>query len=344
MIAVADGAVPRDELLTLVGLRSTGLDTGRLALVSDDTYYALIERITRDGDHTFPLRYGDAVEPSTFGAAGHAMATAATLREAILRMVRYILVISDTLDYELRDAPDGGAALHLLGRTSPRRGVQLSNECALAAFLSMLRHISTTPVQPTLVTFRHPAPASVSDHERWFGCPVRHGATANALHLAARTLGTRTRLADAGLSAFLLAQLDDQRADRSPRDVVARVRAAVADTLCDGVPTKAEVARRLGMSERTLHRRLDEQGATFQQVADAVRLDIAASLLTDADRPLGEVAFLTGFSGQSAFTRAFKRWTGQTPADYRVTERGGHGLPDAPGGRADDRGGGRGRR
>lgn len=316
MIAVASEDLPREDLLALVGLDSTTPDPGRSGPISDEAYYRLVERATSRGDHTFPLRYGDAVEPATFGALGHAVATAATVGEALRRLVRYILVVSDTLEYDLRPH-DGGAVLHLLGRTGPRRGMQLANECALAAITSLLRQVAVSPVSPSAMSFRHPPPATTADHERWFGCPVQFEAATTSMALPRRALGTRTRLGDAGLSAYLLAQLEDLRGRHAERSVVQRVRAAVADTLCDGLATRAAVARRLGMSERTLHRRLADDGISFQQAVDGVRLDIARSLLGDGDRPVGEVAFFTGFSEQSAFTRAFKRWTGETPRAYR---------------------------
>lgn len=323
MIAVASPDIPRDELLSIAGLVSADPDAGRAPAISDDAYYALIERAVRDGDHAFPLRYGAAVEPGTFGALGHAMATAPTVRGALERLSRYVLVISDTLEYELRDAR-GGVAVHLLGRTGGRRGLQLSNECAFAAIVGAMRRVAAGRFAPSQVTFTHAAPPRTRDHERWFGCPVRFSSTANAMHVADRTLAGRTRLADAGLSAYLLAQLDDLRAELgSERTAVQRARAAVADTLCDGVPSKAEVASRLDVSERTLHRRLADEGETFQSVVDDVRLDIARSLLEDDDRPIGEVAFFTGFAGQSAFTRAFRRWTGTTPLAYRQQPTGG---------------------
>ncbi len=320
MITIADEGVPREALLAIVGLTSIAPDPGRSAPVSDDAYYELIERATAAGDPTFPLRYGDAIEPATFGALGHAVSTAATVGEALQRLVRYILVISDTLEYDVREELRG-VAVHLLGRTGSRRGTQLANECALAAMTSLLRQIATAPVQPYAVSFRHAAPPSTTAHERWFGCPVHFEAATTAVFLPTRALAIRTRLGDAGLSAYLLAQLDDLRDQHGERSVVLRVRAAVADTLCDGVPTKGDVARRLGVSERTLDRRLADHDVSFQGVADDVRFDIARSLLADGDRPLGEVAFFTGFSGQSAFTRAFKRWTGHTPRAYRQQAR-----------------------
>lgn len=316
MIAAADDAVSTDELLEIVGLTSLAPDPMRARPVPDEAAYAMLERATGHGDHGLPMRYGDGLEPGMVGALGHAMATASTVGDALTRLARYVLVISDTLEYELR-AVDGGAEFHLLGRTGPRRGTQLANECAVAAITSVLRQIAGSPVRPASVTFRHAPPPTTADHERWFGCRVHFEAPATSLRFSGRTLATRTRLGDAGLSAYLLAQLDDLHAEQSERSVVLRVRAAVADTLCDGVPSKTDIARRLGMSERTLHRRLAEHDETFQAVVDQVRLDVARSLLTDGNRPLGEVAYFTGFSAQSGFTRAFKRWTGQTPLAYR---------------------------
>jgi len=87
--------------------------------------------------------------------------------------------------------------------------------------------------------------------------------------------------------------------------------------LCDGVPRKGQVARQLGMSERTLQRHLAEHGQSFQALVNEVRRQVAESLLTATDNSLNEVAFLTGFADQSAFQRAFKSWTGSTPLGFR---------------------------
>lgn len=316
MITIADPRVPRDELLAIAGLRSTRPTVGHESSISDAAYYSLIERAIEGGDATFPLRYGDAVEPGTLGAFGHAVATAPTVHESLRRLVRYIRVVSDSLEYDLLEQRSG-AALHLIGRTGERRGIRVSNECALAAVASVLRQIAVSPIAPRRVTFQHPAQAGTSEHVRWFGCPVDFDAPSTSLELSRESLSTPTRLGDAGLSAYLLAQLDDARADADVHSTTARTRAAVADTLCDGAPSKQEVARRLGMSERTLHRRLEEEGTAFQRLLDDVRREIAESLLTEGRRPLGEVAYFTGFADQTAFTRAFKRWTGRTPLQHR---------------------------
>jgi AraC-like DNA-binding protein len=169
---------------------------------------------------------------------------------------------------------------------------------------------------PREVTFRHEAPPTDRHHRESFGCPVTFGSPINGVHLTTEQLGRPMPLADDGLSAYLLAQLDDLWTRTAERSLVDDVRGAVTDALPDGPPSKSLIARRLGMSERTLHRRLAEQGESFQTLVTDVRRDAARSLLRTGRYSLVEVGFLTGFSDQSAFTRAFKRWTGQTPAAF----------------------------
>lgn len=316
--AVSSGPESRDELLVSVGL-SPNVDPGQWLreTVDEDSYYDFLERAAADDDFGLPFRYADTVQVDDFGALGLAFKTATTLRESLLRMVRYILVLSDTLEYELRDVAGGGE--FALRRPSHRRGAQLANECALAADTALLRQITDARVTPVAVSFRHPRPASTERHRAFFGCPVRFGDRINALHLSSQTLATRTRLADEGLSAFILATLDDMRQARAERTLPTKVHTAVTDSLPDGAPTRPQIARRLGMSERTLHRRLAEHGETFRAIANRARREAAESLLLDGASSLAEVAFLTGFSDQSAFTRAFKLWTGQTPLTFRAS-------------------------
>lgn len=164
---------------------------------------------------------------------------------------------------------------------------------------------------------RHPRPADALPHQDFFGCAVDFDASIDALHFSHDALGIATRLGDEGLSAFLLSQLDELHSKRAERSLVMRVRAAVIDTLCDGIPRKGQIARQLGMSERTLQRHLAEHGQSFQSVVADVRRQVAESLLGTTQNSLSEVAFLTGFSDQSAFQRAFKGWTGQTPLGFR---------------------------
>jgi AraC-like DNA-binding protein len=104
----------------------------------------------------------------------------------------------------------------------------------------------------------------------------------------------------------------------SRMDLARRVRRVVADTLSAGVPNLSAVASEMGLGPRTLQRRLSESGHSFQGIVDLARKELALRLLRETDRCLAEIAYLTGFSEQSGFNRAFKRWAGQTPRSYRL--------------------------
>jgi AraC-like DNA-binding protein len=321
MIQVAHGPHDPGELLDRVGLSAEPEGpswTGQA--VDEETYYDLIEHIAGSEDHGFPFRYAGALAVDDLGALGLAVKTAPTAEGALERLVRYILVLSDTLEYELVDV-DEGRVFALTGRPHHRRGAALANECALAAVLSVLRQILGSPLTPVRVTFRHPGPSDDRHHRAFFGCPVSFGAAVDGIELSHRDLAQPTLLADEGLSAYLLDRLDDLKARSAKRSIVEDVRAAIADALPDGQPSKSRIARRLGMSERTLHRHLADHGESFQAITTQARRDAAQSLLASTGHGLADVAFLTGFADQTAFTRAFKRWTGQTPAAFRAGHR-----------------------
>ncbi len=130
---------------------------------------------------------------------------------------------------------------------------------------------------------------------------------------------TPNKLGDASISSFFdthLATEVSKLDDRIPLD--RQVRDHVSTSLSEGVPILSDVSRHQGMSGRTLQRRLSEQGYSYQTLVDESRRELAKRLLRQTDFSLIEVTFMTGFSEQSAFTRAFKRWAGQTPRSFRV--------------------------
>ena len=127
-----------------------------------------------------------------------------------------------------------------------------------------------------------------------FAVPIRHNLTSLYRAATEHSLTTRSRI-----------------------DLAGRIRRVVADTLSDGVPTLSAVASEMGLGPRTLQRRLSDSGQSFQGIVDLARKELALRLLRETELSLAEIAFLTGFSEQSGFTRAFKRWAGQTPRSHR---------------------------
>ena len=299
-----------------------GLDTSdtRPRLVDADSFYAVIEEIVSDGDVTLPYAYGETVAVDDFGVLGLAIKTAPDLGGALERAERYAGLLGDAVHYELRADARGGATFIVGGRPAHRRGVAVANEGALAALLAVCRQaaVAGTALNPVSVSFAHEPIGSVEPSIAYFGCPVRFGAPFDGLHLDTTFLAAATRLADEGLSSYLLDQLEHElELSVADRSLESRVRHVVANGLADGVPPMRVVAQRLAMSERTLQRRLAEEDLRYQDLVVDVRQTVATALLTTTTHSLLDIAFLTGFSDQSAFQRAFKRWVGRTPLEVR---------------------------
>lgn len=256
--------------------------------------------------------------PGDYGLVGFICVTAATLREGIRQLVRYSRLWTDS-PVMLFD--DTAIVLRHISPSLDCVGRRLATESALAELLHGARVLTERPdLTPAAIEIGHSAPDDTATHRAFFGVQPMFGAPRTAIVFSPETLETPLRRADPKLGAFLcelgnaaLARRDD------PDSVVSRVRGCVAEMLASGVPDASEVARQLAMSERTLRRRLDEEGSGFRTIVDNTRAELARTYASDHRLTLGEIAFLLGYAEQSAFQRAFKRWTGQTPATWRAT-------------------------
>jgi AraC-like DNA-binding protein len=191
-------------------------------------------------------------------------------------------------------------------------------EYTLAAVFLRTRTATNQRYPLIRVEFSHPQPEDISEHERIFECPVVFGAATCQLVIARDVWDTPRIGSDPALFSVLDAHaklLLDQLPN--PAEIVSQVRQAIESELRGGHPQLESIARRLVMTPRTLQRRLRDQGLVFNDVLDAMRFRAARTYLAQPDVAVAEVAYLLGFAEQSSFNRAFRRWSGQTPTEYR---------------------------
>jgi AraC-like DNA-binding protein len=317
MIAAAGDAVDQNALLDSIGLDPTS-DANVRTMVSAAAYYSLLERIADQIDVTdLPLKTGASMHCDDYGALGLAFKAASTLEASYKRIERYARLWTSVVEYELRPA-DGGT-FFILHRSGPRRlGLRLSNEATLASAVSIARQVSPVALSPLEVHVKHSAPKTVVHHERYFGCNVIFDSELDAILYSDAAMKQPNRIGDEGISRYLLGHLDGELNKLShDKSLEELAKDALADSLSEGLPKMEDIARRLGLSVRSLHRRLAEEGLNFQSLTETTRRELAEGLLGDERYSLAEIAFLTGFSEQSSFSRAFKRWAGNTPATFR---------------------------
>ena len=320
VIAQADDRLDKGSLLQSVGI-DPDVPVDPKLTVSDTDYYDLFAHVARNDPVgvDLPLRVGATMRCEDYGAFGLAWKSAPNLRGSCERADRYARVLTSVATYQVRET-EPGVMMHL-HRDGDRAslGLRLSNEATIASIVAISQEVSTMRFRASAIYFKHASPAATAAHENHFDCPVHFDTEMDALLVSHELMRTPNQLGDPAIVKFFDAHLEEEvsRID-DDASLERRVRRQVSQALSEGVPTLSQIARRVGMSARTLQRRLSDRGYTFQTVVDESRRKLAERLLTETGYPLAEVAFLTGFSEQSAFHRAFKRWAGQTPRSYRL--------------------------
>ena len=285
-----------------------------LPMASVTTFIAAA--IEKSADDNLGLHAAERCEPESFDVHLYAMVSSPTLGAAFDRLCRYQRMIHETTRIEI-DRDEGRAIVRHRGPgplTVPRH----SAEFLLASWVRVGRIATASAWAPIEVHFAHPAPGNVADHRHFFASPVIFSAGENALVIPEALLDEPCRRSDPAL----LRVLDRYAADRleaAPRSsgTVDRIRNVIADELKNGEPAASRVATRLKMSVRTLGRSLAAEHTSFRALLDTYRKELAIRHLGGNQCSIQEIAFLLGFSELSAFHRAFKRWTGETPADCR---------------------------
>ncbi|MCC6752297.1 MAG: AraC family transcriptional regulator [Deltaproteobacteria bacterium] len=275
------------------------------------------------GDPLLGLHMGAEAKPRTFGALGYAAMGAATLAQAVALIPRYEQVVYDGGRTSVaRRGSSVEVVWHSGLDSAGSERVRPLNEAIVAGWLGFGRFIAASRFPAEQVRFQHPRPSSVAEldgYDAFFGCPVRFEAVDNALSVPASLLEVPLLYHDDALR-----QVMERHATAAIRDLeegrrfTRRVAAAIRDRLASGAPTAAAVGRQLGTSERSLRRQLSAEGQSYHGLLSEVRLELASCYLADPTLTLLDVALLVGYSDQSAFSTAFRRWTGRSPSSLRA--------------------------
>jgi AraC-like DNA-binding protein len=309
-------------LLDARGIDPSDLKFGRQI---DARHFAAILEFGAEaaGDAHFGLHRGAAFHIKNGGLLAYLAAAAPSVDGAITGIQRYAVVVCDGVSARLK-RDRGGVQLIMQFSDPIWRRCRHLGEFGLARIISGLRAITGVAFSPLEVRFMHPHDGASSESRRFFRCDLAYGAAADAVRLSHETLAIRVPTADSRLGQMLHAFADSllrQVKKRPSASLEERVLAAVADRLGAGRLAFKDVARDMGMSERTLRRRLTEAGTSFSAVVDRVRRNLAKDWLAGTDFDLKHISFLLGYSEPAAFSRAYKRWTGSSPGRARAKPR-----------------------
>ncbi len=266
------------------------------------------------------LELGARFGPHLMGAVGHAVQHADTLGEALAALERWRAVVHVELLPALEHRRTAVGERLVLTRSPTPAFAKLREPLYAQASgtVALLRVMTGRDVSPVEVVYPIGRPPDAARHEAFFGCPVRWGEAKLEVAFDAAIGSLALPRSDARLFSYLAHRADTLSATLPSDETFAVRTRREIDALLSREPRLDTVAARLAVSERTLHRRLKEEGTTFATLLDEARRDRAFLLLDDVSRSASEIAYALGYAEPGAFFRAFKRWTGTTPQAWRA--------------------------
>ncbi len=307
-------------------VRRAGIDEGAFADPGGHlplVPYARLVRtaIERADDPALGLHAGRKAPAGAASVVGYVLVNARTLRESIELFLRYGCLLMEAATFSFRESDDE-AAFSFAHPGLPSDVARFEAELVLSFGLARFgRHFLGPRAQLRAARFRHPAPPWAGVYDRVFQCPIEFEAAENELVFDRDYLDVTQHHSDAWIFELLRDRADSMlRARKADDRLIERVKELLKCQVGISPLDARAIARDVGLGARTLRRRLAEAGYTLRGLHDDARRELACDGLRASDRSIKDVAYGLGFSEPSAFHRAFKRWTGLTPQQFRAAE------------------------
>ncbi|TNE75789.1 MAG: AraC family transcriptional regulator [Gammaproteobacteria bacterium] len=309
--------VDERDLLLRVGLDPLRLNSTDLRVSQSQASEFVTRAIIESGEPGLGIMLARELKLPLHGALGTAVMSSRTLGEALDLMGRYLTLRAPHLKVSRRDAGQNAWFRVTCDMDlGPLQGFIM--DAMLFGCVTMGTQLTGSTVPGSRVLRRGPEPTYFHRFRQMIPVPVEYGATEDALLIPLAALDMQIRFSDDQLAASSRAKCEEALKELTEdAGFACRVR-RVIETSHPFPPKLARVAGTLFVSERTLKRRLQEEGASFQNLVDQVRLERAGELLKNTGMNLSQIADALGYADAANFTRAFKRWTGQSPSQYRT--------------------------
>ena len=307
--------VARGALLAQAGIAPEELAAERWPIDHITRLWRAAVHCTQDAG--FGLKAGAGVGPASFNVVSYLLQSAPTLRAALALVQKYQRLISDGGRFQTITGPEACWVVY-----HPRQGALAFSphqiESVLAAVVVFARWVTGSALRPQRVQLSQARIGPLAGYREVFQCPVGFEQAFSGVLLANAQLDAPLPQANAQLAQAHQQQAAARLAALSRQDGLEQtLRMWIASQLQGQAPARAQAARALGLSERTLARRMRAEGLSYSALLDGVRRDAALQAVAQTTRALSDIALALGYAEPSVFTRAFRRWTGATPGQWR---------------------------
>ena len=255
-------------------------------------------------------------QPAVLHGLGFAWLASDTLLDALHRLVRYSRFINSIVEFRVQTQADTTDLVATVPDSFPVH-VYAGLDLGMAMFLRMCQITVGQPLLPVHVVLQRPVPTCRDEFVEMFGPSIEYAAADNRLCFGNGQINQPLTTANPELARINDQTVVDYLARFDRASITMQVRSRIIEQLPDGIPKQENIAETLHVSLRSLQRRLKEEETSYKDLLEDTRQALALQYLRDSHRSIGEITYLLGFSEPSNFTRAFKRWTGKTPAEHR---------------------------
>lgn len=333
-----------DSLTTVVSIASVlgkvldncGLDKFAIAKqvgIDVDTAYKPNDRIStaklqkvwkiarkQSDDDCLGLMYAELIQPASLCGLGLAWITSDTLKDSINRLVRFQSSLTTATDFILNELDD---CYQIILRSKIKKPEYVSIDASIASLFKMCQITYGPNLKVESIHLAHPKPKSTSikKFDDFFGVKVKFDTTETQLLFAKNVFEIKLPTANPDLARMNDKIVIDYLKRFDKNNIAMQVRARIIEELNNGIPNQDKIAGQLNMSLRNLQRKLKEEQSSFKNILDETRSELSKQYLRGSDRSIIEVGYLLGFTEPSNFARAFRRWTGASPVEYRDAPR-----------------------
>ena len=315
--AMQEMDVDAAEVLRRIGLKQEQLNEKDLRTPhsAQTLFWSVMEEVTDGpdvglhlGEH-LPVFKGQVIE--------YLFLSSETFGEGLKRALNYQRLLSDAVNAVL-DQDDTGC---FLGNMTFSGAIRHLTECVVLAVLKFFHYVTEGSFQPLEIHFEHDPGSNLDEYQRLYPCPVKFNQECTRIYFSPDNLTIESSHAEPELLRLHEQLANEHVAKLEKQDFIAKVNRLIGELLESGNANLETVADRLGIKARSLRTKLSEVDTNFNQLLADYRCNLAKRLLARTDETIDEIVYLTGFSEPSTFYRAFKRWVGQTPVEYRKAKQ-----------------------
>lgn len=270
---------------------------------------------------TLGIKLGKRVKPSHLGAWGYALMSCSNAEEAMEHCIRYSSIAVEATHITFENRHDEFVRILKSNLPNNQSIGQLQNELSQTILITLVRWFTNEKnLIPKWVSFQHSKPNDISEYENTFKCPIKFDAEETAIAINTFQSNLKLTHSDSQLHSIMegvCAKLLNEQGHSLEPSWLSITRSTIINSLQQGIPNLEAAAKAACISSEELKRNLAQRGESFRSFVDNLRRGLVMGYIHDPSLSIADIASLLGFSEQSAFQRAFKRWTGETPGEYR---------------------------